>query len=47
MTNEIYQLCAEGHLRPEVGTAYPLDRAPQALRDLMDRKALGKLVITP
>ena len=47
LTNEIYELCAEGRLRPEVGTAYPLEQAAQALRDLIDRKALGKLVITP
>ncbi len=47
LANEIYTLCGEGKLRPEVGTAYPLERASQALRDLIDRKALGKLVITP
>jgi NADPH2:quinone reductase len=47
MQQELDTLCAEGKLKPKVGRAYPLEQGAQALRDLIDRKALGKLVITP
>ena len=47
MRGEIDGLCAEGKLRPGVGATYSLDDAPRALRDLLDRKAVGRLVVTP
>ena len=47
MQRELDALCAEGRLNPEVGHAYPLDEAPRALRDLLDRRAVGRLVVTP
>ena len=47
MTAEIDALCAAGALRPGVGRSYGLEQAPQALRDLLDRRALGRLVVTP
>lgn len=36
---------ADGQIRPHVGATYPLDRAVQALRDIADRKAKGKVVV--
>ncbi|MEE2662981.1 MAG: NADPH:quinone oxidoreductase family protein [Myxococcota bacterium] len=47
MQQELDTLCAEGKLKPQVGRSYPLEQAPQALRDLIDRKALGRLVVAP
>ena len=35
-----------GKLSPHVSQILPLDRAPQALRLLADRKATGKVVVT-
>lgn len=39
-------LIAGGRLTPLVGAAYPLEDGVQALRDLADRRAVGKLVLT-
>jgi NADPH2:quinone reductase len=36
----------EGRLQPYVSATYPLERAPEALRELADRKAMGKVVVT-
>jgi len=36
----------DGRLVPLIGAAYPLEDGPQALRDLADRRAVGKLVIS-
>jgi NADPH:quinone reductase len=41
------QAAADGHLHPVEPTAYPLERTADALRDLADRRAAGKLVVTP
>jgi NADPH2:quinone reductase len=38
---------AQGVLRPVAPHVRPLPEAAQALRDLLDRKVLGKLVLTP
>jgi NADPH2:quinone reductase len=38
---------AEGRLRPLVSRQYPLAETPQALQDLLARRAVGKLVIRP
>ena len=35
-----------GKLRPHVSATYPLDRAAEAIRELADRKAKGKVVVT-
>jgi NADPH2:quinone reductase len=35
-----------GKLRPHVSSTYPLERAPEAIRKLADRKAKGKVVVT-
>lgn len=37
----------EGKLRPHVAGTFPLERGSEAIRQLMDRKVSGKLVITP
>ena len=34
-----------GRIRPHVSERFPLDRAPHALRWIMDRKAMGKVII--
>lgn len=36
-----------GKLQPHIGHEYALEDAAQALRDMMDRKAKGKLVLVP
>lgn len=36
----------EGKLRPHVSSTYPLERAAEAIRELADRKAKGKIVVT-
>lgn len=38
---------SEGKLQPLVSKVYPLDRAAEALRAIMDREATGKLVLVP
>jgi NADPH:quinone reductase len=42
---ELAELYAAGQIRPKVGKSYPLDAAPAALRDLAERKVLGKAVL--
>lgn len=37
----------EGKLKPHVAGTYPLSRAAEAIRLLMDRRVSGKLVVTP
>lgn len=37
----------EGKLSPHVSETFPLERAGEAIRHLADRKALGKVVVTP
>ncbi|MPY91680.1 MAG: zinc-binding dehydrogenase [Acidimicrobiia bacterium] len=44
---ELIELTASGKLRPHVSGRYPLDEAGRALRSLMDRKAIGKVVVEP
>jgi NADPH2:quinone reductase len=44
---ELIEYTASGKLKPHVSGRYSLDDAPKALRALMDRKALGKVVIEP
>ena len=40
-------LLSEGKLEPLVSKVYPLERAGEALRAIMDRQATGKLVLVP
>ena len=43
---DLDRMVAEGHVRPIVGKTYALDEVPQALRDIDERRALGKLVLS-
>ena len=47
ISDELIELVADGKLHPHVSGRYPLDRAGEALRALIDRTAIGKLVVTP
>lgn len=47
ITRDLDALSAEGKLNPYVSARYPLAEAPQALRDLLDRKVMGKVVVEP
>jgi NADPH2:quinone reductase len=44
---DLLDLIARGELRPVVGASYPLERAADAHRALLDRSSVGKLVLTP
>jgi NADPH2:quinone reductase len=45
--DELIGFVSAGDLRPHVSGRFPLERAGEALRLLIDRKAVGKVVITP
>jgi len=47
IVKDLLDFTATGKLRPHVSRRYPLEEAGQALRDMMDRKALGKIVVAP
>ena len=47
MSRELDDYAAAGDLRPLVSRRCPLEEVPQALRDIVDRKALGKIVAEP
>ncbi|MBI5088665.1 MAG: NADPH:quinone oxidoreductase family protein [Actinobacteria bacterium] len=47
ISEELLGLVASGDLRPHVSGRYPLEQASEALRLLIDRKAVGKVVVTP
>jgi NADPH:quinone reductase len=40
-------LIRDGSLRPVIGGTYPLARAADAHRALLDRSSIGKLVLDP
>jgi len=44
---ELLSLYATGNLRPAVTRTYPLERAPEALTELVERRVKGKIVIVP
>jgi NADPH2:quinone reductase len=47
MQREVMAMIADGQLSPVEPTAYPLERTVDALRDLAERRASGKLIIVP
>ena len=47
MTKELEAHAASGDLHPLVSRRYTLDEVPQAMRDMLDRKVLGKVVAEP
>jgi NADPH2:quinone reductase len=44
---QLFAWYAEGKLKPHVSKAYPLAQAATALRDMMERKVTGKVVLVP
>lgn len=47
LVDELVEMLASGRIRPEVTAQFPLDDAAGALRELMDRKVVGKAVVVP
>ena len=43
---DLERLAQDGHVQPLVGRSYPLEEGVRALRDLEERRATGKLVLT-
>jgi NADPH2:quinone reductase len=44
--DELVALWRDGTIHPHVSATYPLERAGEAIRELADRRALGKVVVT-
>ena len=44
-TLELVQWHAQGKLNPHIHAQYPLEEAQKAMREMMDRKVRGKIVI--
>src|SRR5204863_502622 len=44
---DLVRWCAEGKLSAHVHAAYPLAKAAQALKDIAERKVMGKVVLKP
>ena len=47
ISDQLIDWVASGKLQPYVSNQYPLERAGEALRAMMDRTVVGKVVITP
>ena len=47
LNDELFGLWEKGTIAPHVSAAYPLERAADALEDILARRALGKIVIEP
>ncbi|PZS13042.1 MAG: NADPH:quinone reductase [Pseudonocardiales bacterium] len=45
--NDLMGLIADGAVRPVIGETYPLERAGDAHRALLDRSSIGKLILDP
>ena len=43
---EMFAMYAEGKIKPHVSETFPLERGGEAIQYLIDRKALGKVVVT-
>jgi NADPH:quinone reductase len=44
---DLDRMAREGFVKPIIGKTYAFDEVPQALKDIEERRALGKLVLTP
>jgi len=44
---DLMGMIADGSIRPVIGTTFPLERAADAHRALLDRSSVGKLVLDP
>jgi NADPH2:quinone reductase len=47
LLQDLLDLVAAGQITPVEPTTYPLDQAGQALEDLLGRRAVGKIALTP
>jgi NADPH:quinone reductase len=47
MIVELLDMLADGRIRPRVSAQFPLERSADALRELMDRRVIGKAVVLP
>lgn len=45
--NDLLAMIADGSLRPVIGDTYPLERAADAHRALLNRSSVGKLILDP
>jgi NADPH2:quinone reductase len=43
---QLLALYLAGRIRPRISNRYPLERGAEAIRDLADRQAMGKIVLT-
>ncbi len=43
--SELFELYGEGRIKPHISSRYPLDRADDAITELIERRAKGKIVI--
>lgn len=43
---ELFQLYEEGKIRPMISHRFPLEKASEALRAIIDRKVIGKAILT-
>jgi NADPH2:quinone reductase len=43
---ELFALYKEGKIKPRISQRFPLEKAPEAIRMLQDRKVQGKIVVT-
>jgi NADPH2:quinone reductase len=46
-TEALYDLYQLGRLRPVISASYPLERAAEALKELAERRSVGKLLLIP
>lgn len=47
LLSELIVYESSGKLHPVISKRYPLEEAPLALRDMLDRKAVGRIIIEP
>jgi NADPH2:quinone reductase len=47
VSRAIHDMLADGRLNPHVSKVYSLEEAPQALRDLQERRVVGKVAVVP
>ncbi|MEX2195443.1 MAG: NADPH:quinone oxidoreductase family protein [Thermoleophilaceae bacterium] len=45
VATDLERMAADGHVAPVVGRTYAFDQVPQALHDLDERRAIGKLIL--
>ena len=46
-TQALFQFYQTGELKPYIQKTYSLEETPQALYDMLERRVMGKLVVTP